>query len=498
MFANPDNPAIAMRAMVERLGVLPLNCPSVIALGAIALAQWIPSLLPTGRPRYIELAEAIRTDIESGILKPGDRLPPQRGVAQALGVDFSTVSRGYAEAVRRGDIESFVGRGTFVRETNGPAGEETETAQPDPRRSLEEDPMMNMPPEPEEPQLLRRMAQGVAHVSANLVPLLRYQSVTGSAADRDLARTWMQENGFDTPLERLAISPGAHASIYAILTLLTEPGQALLCEAVTYPGLRSIAGQLGVKLIGVKEDEHGIIPEALEALITEYWPAGLYLNPTLSNPRTRTIPKERRFEIAEVLKRFDLPLIEDDAYCFIAADAPAPISSHLPDLGWHIAGISKVFGAGLRLAYTTIPNGVAMGAFAQIQRSMHIMPSPLSLALMGRWIEDGTAAALQANLQQAARERQALAADILQGCRFESAPEAFCLWVELPKGTSRAEVMGRMANRKIGILPSDAFTVAGEPQEAVRVCLGGPISMAQLREDLLALQDALMRKDWLG
>lgn len=462
------------------------------------MKQWNPTLRASDKPRYVGIADAIRADIKAGLLKPGDRLPPQRSVAQDLGVDFSTVSRGYAEAVRRGDIESFVGRGTFVRLPEPSQDPGIGAEQPDPRRILEEDPMMNMPPEPDDPALIARMAQGLSHVAANLVPLLRYQSVRGSAADREIAGLWMQENGLDFAADRFAITPGAHASIYAILTLLSAPGQTVLCETLTYPGIRSIAARLGLRLVGVPGDCDGLRPEALERAIAEHQPAALYLNPTLQNPTTGTMTESRRQAIAAVLQKHDLQLIEDDAYCFVASEAPPPIASHLPDLAWHVAGISKCFGAGLRLAYTTVPQRAEMGRFSQALRSINVMASPLSLALLGRWVEDGTAREIQAFVRRAAAERQAMACEILQGCCVTNAPEAFNLWIELPRGTNRAEVMGRMANRQIGIMPSDAFSVSAHPVEALRVCLGGPISLAQLRDDLLALRDAILRKDWLG
>jgi len=456
------------------------------------MKQWTPARLANAKPRYLEIAEAIKADIDEGVLSPGDRLPPQRRVAQDLGVDFSTVSRGYAEAVRRGYIESFVGRGTFVK------APDALPERPDPRRALEEDPMMNMPPEPDDPALLARMQKGLEHVSANLLPLLRYQSVTGSPQDRAIAAEWMQANGLDCAADRLAITPGAHASLYAVLTVLCEPGSTVLCEDVTYPGLRSIAARLGIRLIGLAGDQDGILPDELEKAVTDHWPAALYLNPTLQNPTARTMPGQRRQEVAAVLQKHDLPLVEDDAYCFVAEGAPPAISGLAPGLGWHIAGLSKCFGAGLRLAYTTVPKRGLMGQFSQALRSMHVMVSPLNLALLGRWIEDGTAAEIQAFVRKAAAERQMLAAEVLQECFTEADPLAFNLWLTLPRGTSRAEVMGRMATRQIGIMPSDAFTVAGLPEEAVRVCLGGPIGLEELREDLIALNDAVTRKDWLG
>lgn len=456
------------------------------------MTDWHPTLQETGKPRYIEIAEAIRADIEAGTLQPGDRLPSQRSVAQQVGVDFTTVSRGYAEAVKRGYIESFVGRGTFVR------AQTDDREAPDPRRALEEDPMMNMPPEPDDPDLIARMEQGLRHVSANLVPLLRYQSVTGSAQDREIAAQWMAENGLDVGFDQLAITPGAHASVHAVLSHLSESGPTVLCEAVTYPGVRAIAAQLGVHLIGIEMDEHGVLPDALERAIGEYWPSAVYLNPTLQNPGTYTMPQQRRQQVAEILQRHEIPLIEDDACCFVASDAPPPISNLIPELGWHIAGLSKCFGAGLRLALTTVPTGQTKGRFAQVLRASNVMTSPISAALMSRWIEDGTARALQTFVRDAAARRQAMARRLLAGCDIRGQDEAFNVWLTLPDGTSRAEVMGRMASRQIGLMPSDAFTVTGRPSEAMRVCLGGPVTEAQLADDLTELRDAVLTRAWAG
>ncbi|MDV7200144.1 PLP-dependent aminotransferase family protein [Roseovarius sp. 10] len=456
------------------------------------MKPWQPTLRETGKPRYIEIAEAIGSDIETGILSHGDRLPSQRSVAQQLGVDFTTVSRGYSEAVKRGYVESFVGRGTFVRTSKN------DTEEPDPRRALEEDPMMNMPPEPTDPDLVARMDQGLRMVSANLVPLLRYQSVSGSIQDREVAALWMAENGLDISVDSLAITPGAHASILGILTYLSEPGLTVLCETITYPGIRAIASQLGLNLIGIESDEHGILPDALERAISKHWPSALYLNPTLQNPTTHTISANRRQHIADILRQHEMPLIEDDACCFVASDAPVPISQLTPDLGWHIAGLSKCFGAGLRLALTTIPKGHSKARFSQVLRTGNVMTSPISTALMSRWIEDGTAKALQSFVRKAASDRQALAKEILTGCDFEGHTEAFNIWLTLPEGTSRAEVLGRMTGRQIGIMPSDAFTVTGSPKEALRICLGGPVTFSQLKDDLCALKDAVLLKEWVG
>ena len=458
------------------------------------MLTWSPELAPNGQPRYLEIADAIARDIRSGLLAPGSRLPPQRQLAERLGLDFTTVSRGYAEARSRGLVASHVGRGTFVRAESALAP----VAAADPRRAREQNLAMHLPPEPDDPELLAAMREGLGAVAANLVPLLRYQSPTGAEPDRAAALSWLAQRGLVPGLDRVAVTPGAHVAISAILTALAAPGDVVLCEAVTYPGLRSIAATLRLQLVGLPEDAAGILPDALAAAIRGRRPKALFLNPTLRNPTTHTIPAERRAEIAAVLVRHGTPLIEDDAYGFVPPNPPAPIATLAPDLTWHIGGLAKCLGAGLRLAYTVAPDSRAAYRLGQAVHTLAVMPSAVTAALATRWIEDGTAERIRGFLRTETAARQALAAEVLAGFAFESDPCAFNLWLRLPEGASRAELMGRMAGRGIGLMPSDAFTVAGPPGEYLRVGLGGPLSRDRLRDGLLFMANTLSGQGWLG
>lgn len=458
----------------------------------MAATDWLPEIQGTDQPKYIELADRIGADIASGRLKSGDRLPPQRKVAAALGVDVSLISRGYSEAARRGLLESHVGRGTFV---SAPKAAEQG---PDPRRTLEEDPRMNMPPEVDNPELIDRMRRGLDHVASNLVPLLRYQSALGSSKDREISICWLQSRGHQFSPSMLTIAPGAHAAIHAALSVMRQPETAILCESITYPGIRAIAAHLSLPLVGLEEDAKGITPASLERGLRERPDAVLYLNPTLRNPTTHTIPRDRRLEIAEVLRGTNTPLIEDDTYALIATDAPAPMAELIPDLTWHILGISKTFGAGLRLAYAVAPDREQLAAFVQILRTINVMTSPLNLALLSTWIEDGVADDIVTELVRSARSRQALAARVLEGCAFDAHPEAFNIWLKAPDGLSRAEILSRAFGGPLPLMPSDVFTVSGPPTERLRVCLGGPVSDSALEDGLSSLRSVLRKKEWSG
>jgi DNA-binding transcriptional MocR family regulator len=450
-----------------------------------AMAPWTPDFSRSDKPRYLAIADILADDIRSGALSPGDRLPPQRRLAERLGVDFTTVARGYVEAQRRGLVESHVGRGSFVK-----APPRTERSSRAPRLQPV-DLSMNLPPEPDDPALIARMQEGLAEVARDIVPLLRYQGFGGSPADKDAASSWLSRRALVPSQERIFVTPGAHPALLGIVNVLAKSGDVVLCEELTYPGIRAVAAQVGVRLIGLPMDEAGVTPDALVDACGRHAPKAIYLNPTLQNPTTRTIPQGRRDEIAKVARRFRLPIIEDDAYGFIPDHAPHPFAALAPELTWHVAGLAKCIGAGLRAAYVVVPDARAGWPFAAAVRTACVMASPLTGALVTRWIEDGTADALLRFIRNEARARQAIAREALRQPFVRSDPLSFNLWIELPQPWTRSAFVGHLRSRDVGVVPSDAFTTGPTPIEAVRVCLGGPIGRDQLRTALDELNHLL-------
>ncbi len=448
------------------------------------MRAWTPSLGGREGPKYLGIADAIAADISSGKLAPGDRLPPQRVLAGRIGLDFTTVARGYVEAGKRGLIESVVGRGTFVRRhamVSGAAG---------PRRSRA-DFTMNMPPEPDDPDLLARMREGVVRVAADLDYLLRYQGFGGSPLDRDAASAWLGRRALVPNQERIFLTPGAHGALVGIFSMLAKAGDFVLCERITYPGVRAIAAQLGLQLVGVEMDGDGVIPEALDAAIRASQPKALYLNPTLQNPTTITIPETRRAALCDIARRSGVPIVEDDAYGFIPTHGPPPLAAIAPDACWHIAGLAKCIGAGLRLAYVIAPDARAAWSFNSAMRALCVMASPISAAIATRWIDDGTADTILRFIRAESVARERIAARKLEPGTYLSDPLSFNLWLPLRNGWTRSAFASHVRATGLGVVPSDAFTAAGAPEEAVRVGLGGPVTRAQVERGLEFMAHAL-------
>ena len=449
---------------------------------------WTPDLRRWGKPHYLAIVEAIADDIRTGRLAVAERLPPQRVLAERLDLNFTTVARGYVEAQRRGLVEARVGQGTFVAE---PALRVTQPRAAPERRHGPVDFTMNLPPEPDDPALLERMRGGLASVSKNLANLLRYQGFGGTPDDKDAAVEWLRRRGLDAPRDRLLICPGAHAALGAVMSLVAQPGDTICCEALTYPGARALAAHLNLRLVGLPMDGEGIDAAAFAATCTRHAPKALYLNPTLQNPTTITISPERREAIVTVARRYNVAIIEDDAYGFVPMIPVTSFYRLAPEITYHVAGLAKCLGAGLRLAYMLAPSARAALQLTSALRASTVMASPITTALATRWINDGTAEAILAFVRSESRVRQGIAAGMLGRHGVTADPAGFHLWLSLPEGWTRSAFASQARAAGIGAVASDAFLAAGEAPEAVRICFGGLAGRAEITQSLEVLAHAL-------
>jgi DNA-binding transcriptional MocR family regulator len=162
-----------------------------------------------------------------------------------------------------------------------------------------------------------------------------------------------------------------------------------------------------------------------------------------------------------------------------------------PDIVFYVAGFAKSLGAGLRVAYLLAPDARRSAQLSSILRATSVMASPLTVALATHWVEDGTADAVLAAVRAESVARQKLAREILPSAHCQTDPQAFHLWRRLPTPWRRAAFASHMRSLDVHTVVSDAFAVASEPPEAVRMCLGGAATRQEIRSALELTADVL-------
>ena len=446
---------------------------------------WLPRLAAQGGPRFLQIADALQAAVAGGTLAPGDRLPPQRWLAAQLGVDLTTVTRAYDEARRRHLLEGRGARGTYV-------------AAPKVALTAVLDLSMNTPPPPDGVDFGDLLARGVSQVLMRADPglLMTYHLGGGSDADRQAGAQWLAPMFGALDASQIVVCPGAQAAIAALILALTQPGDVILTEPTSYPGLRTAATQFGRRMVTVPADHHGMQPDLLEAACRQHAPGLVYLNPTLHNPSTITMPAQRRKAIARVAQRCNVRIVEDDPYWLLADAPPPPIAALAPDQVTYISTLSKCLTPGLRVAFVHMRDPQERERFLTALRAFALMVAPLNAALATQWILDGSAAALMEGVRQEARQRHWMARDILAG-RYSGAGDGLHVWVHLPGYWGSTQLALAAEREGIAVTPAEAFAMAdadGAAVNAIRISLGSIQDRYRLQAGLQRLSTLLARR----
>ena len=458
----------------------------------VAQQEWTPSILDSQGPIYLAIADALGGDIETGRLKPGDRLPTHRDLARHLGVNVMTVSRAYAEASRRGLVEGEVGRGTFVRRRERHATRIEVPRSAGPRLI---DFHFNLPAG--DPTILDATSI-LADLATSHQPLLHAGYVTAGMPDhRVVGAEWIARAGADADPDRTIVCGGAQHAMTITFASLAGPGDLVLTEALTYPGIKALASVLGLRVQGLEMDSDGLLPDAFETACRRGSPKALYCMPTVHNPTGVVMSEDRRREVAAIARRYGVAIVEDDTYGYLCADPPPPLTRFAPELGYFLTGTSKNLTAGLRIGYLSAPaaEGSTAALLERIESNVAAltwMAAPLMAEIASRWIRSGQADAMLAWKRREAVARRRLYTRVLGAYPTESYPGSSHVWLPLPRPWRGEDFVDQARRRGVGVTAAETF-IAGRAAapHAVRICLGTPPSRDEVEGGLNVLAEML-------
>ena len=425
---------------------------------------WAPRLQETPEPIYRRIADALERDVRTGLLVAGSQLPTHRDLARALDITSVTVTRAYAEAARRGLIESSTGRGTFVRVTRRELAPMTEI-------DLATNTVAIPLPFPTE-HVLRRAGDALVHSSYNTGP--------GTERHRAAGAMWI---GRRTDPSRVLVTAGTQHALLLALAATARAGDTILCESLTYHGAKAAAALLGLRMEGVAIDRHGLLPDALERAARASRSKVLYTIPSLQNPTGSVMPEKRRREIAEIAGKLGLTIVEDDVCGFLFDKTLPAIASFAQDRTIFITGLGKAIAPGLRVGYFTASEPLLARAQSSLAASI-LFASPVLAELAATWLEDGTVSRITAHKRAEVAMRNAAARRILGKRTGASDPRSSHLWIELPKRWHPDAFVEEARRRRVRVASASSFAVTSDVPHAIRVSIGAPVSMAELENAL--------------
>jgi DNA-binding transcriptional MocR family regulator len=437
----------------------------------ITMTIWSPRLPETPDPIYARIANALERDVRAGVLISGSQLPTHRQLARSLGITPVTVTRAYAEAARRGLVESATGRGTFVRNAR------TQTPLRGPLQEVDlATNVVNIPLPLPSPAMLDRAARTLASAT--------YAAGAGSERHRVAGAAWV---GRETDPASVVVTAGTQHAILLAFAATARAGDTILTESVTYHGAKAVAAMLGIRMQPLALDRFGIEPEAFEQAVRgrgAQVPKVLYTIPTLHNPTGIVFAEKRRRELAAIATKHGVTIIEDDVCGFLLESSPPPLAAFAPERTIFLTGLGKALAPSLRVGYLVAPD-VYLSRLQTALAASVLFASPVTAELAASWIEDGTAAKIVELKRAEVALRNRIARRILPKATAD--PRSGHLWLELPKNWTPDAFADEARRRRVRVASATSFAVSAEVPRAVRVCIGSAGSIPELETALQVL-----------
>lgn len=450
---------------------------------------WQPSIDPGARSKYKVLAEAIREGIVSGQLAPGSRLPPVRELAYRVGVTPGTVARAYTLMTEEGRLTAGVGRGTFVAERA-------------PRRSAQDVPLINKVdetiadfrssrvPDVGQGRIIDDVLMQVA--GSHRRRHINYPTHETDLEVREALVGWLSGvrlGAFDA--SHIVLANGAqNAGLMCLMATLSGPNPVILCEDLAYPGVRHAARLLRAKVVGVPMDAQGVIPEALAHTYRQHGGQVLVTSPSIHSPTTISTPLERKLAIADVVRKMNLTVIEDECYAPFASDVPS-YREILPDQTFYVSSLTKTVSGALRFGFAVAPQGQGDMLRQVAQSAFYGVAQPIS-DVCSLLLTQGSAAQIRADVFAAVSARVRSAVNVLGKWDIAWREDAPFIWLTMPERWRAARFMVACEAQDILVKPADEFALPdGRAPNAVRLAVGTVNSENVLRDALLRVDHIL-------
>lgn len=306
----------------------------------------------------------------------------------------------------------------------------------------------------------------------NPIPILQYGITEGCVS---LRKAYLKHiahpNGVHGDLDNVITLTGANQGLALAADVFLDPTDCVLVESPTFLTTLMIFKKLGVRIIPVEVDDHGILIEDLEQKIKDHRPKMLYTIPTFHNPTGRTIPVTRRRKIAELASAYDIIVLEDDPYCDLRYSGERMPSIKSFDTTGHVVllnSFSKNISPGLRVG-TMLADAQIIPKMVVAKQCIDTHTPNLSQAICAEFLNQGLLPGHLKKIIPFYSERMNTMLDGIRSyfpkeCRYSVPEGGLFIWVKLPNGMDAATLLeASVTEIKVAFVPGSAFFI--DPQD---------------------------------
>jgi GntR family transcriptional regulator/MocR family aminotransferase len=397
------------------------------------------------RAGYLRIAEGLRQAIQSGRLRPGERLPSCRRLASALGVHRHTVTAATDELVAEGWLEGGARRAHRVCAVlpSDFFRSRARQAPPSPQKKIK----WRLARDAGTPRVRGGAARDCRYSFAGGVPDLRlfpyeeFRACMAQALRRSPSRLgdYGDPGGHPEFIERMAlylrrvraltgrrilVTHGSQEGMFLVGQLLLRPGDKVAVDEIGFQPAWDAFRAAGAELVPIRLDGQGTVPDALEAALERHEVRLIYLTPHHQYPTTVTLPAARRLRIYELASRKGIPIMEDDYdHEFHYRSHPiAPLASADPcELVIYTSTLSKVMFPSLRLGFLAVPEAVYR-PLAELRAVVTRQSNVFLQEAVARWMDNGGFERHLRRMRRVYQERRDILVSTLAAGRSDGLP----------------------------------------------------------------------------
>lgn len=259
--------------------------------------------------------------------------------------------------------------------------------------------------------------------------------------------------------------------------LFLDEGDIVLCESPTYLAAISALKAYGPRFIEVPTDDNGMIIEELERILaTQEGVKLIYVIPDFQNPTGRTWSIERRIDFMRVVKKYEIPVVEDNPYGELRFENEIPPSLKSMDtegLVIFTGTFSKIFCPGLRLGWIAAEDKI-VEKYILIKQGADLCTSVRSQMEVATYMDVYDFEANVQRLVTVYRKRRDMMVEMLektlpQGVTFTHPQGGLFLWVELPRHVKAMELLKECLQNNVAFVPGDSFFPNGGVENTLRL-----------------------------
>ncbi|MDC9603326.1 PLP-dependent aminotransferase family protein, partial [Pseudoalteromonas sp. GABNS16G] len=285
-----------------------------------------------------------------------------------------------------------------------------------------------------------------------------------------------------TPDDILATN-GAQEAIILALQAVTSPGDIVVVESPSFPGILQALDVVGLRVIEVPtHPSEGLSLEGLE-LALEQWPVkACVVVPNHSNPMGATMSDLRKQQMVRMLEAVGVPLIEDDIYGDLYYGMNRPRPAKVFDRTGNVIycnSFSKTISPGLRLGW--MMPGKYLAEARQQKYFSNLGTASVPQIAVAHFLEQGgydryLRSARQRYREATDRMRAAVGRSFPEGTAVSRPQGGFVLWVQLPGTVSGTEVFRRAREENINVAPGLMFSTTDKYENCLRLNGANPWS----------------------